>query len=188
MKWKIFLLCIFFLSGYSKAFPHIYKCIDPETGEIFFTNYKKLSLNEKCKLIIKERKNSSIKIPYEEWFEKIGKSFSLDPALLKAIAKVESSFNPKAISPKGALGLMQLMPSTIKSLRIKNPFDPVENLKGGAMYFKQLLDEFKDLSLALAAYHAGPKKVKAYKGIPPFPETQNFVKNVLHYYSIFKNK
>ncbi|HCE80507.1 MAG TPA: hypothetical protein DEQ05_07030, partial [Thermodesulfobacterium commune] len=71
---------------------------------------------------------------------------------------------------------------------VEDPYHPLENLKGGAKYLRMLIDEFQDLSLALAAYNAGPEKVKLYRGIPPYPETQSYVKNVLYYYSIFKNK
>ena len=88
--------------------------------------------------------------------------------LLQAIMKVESDFNPLAISKKGAMGLMQIMPQNIKTLRIKDPFNPRENIMGGACYFKQLLDRFDGkIKLALAAYHAGPNNVDRYKRIPP---------------------
>ncbi|MFN3568427.1 MAG: lytic transglycosylase domain-containing protein, partial [Caldimicrobium sp.] len=98
------------------------------------------------------------------------------------------NFNPKAVSPKGAMGIMQIIPSTAKLVGLSNPFDPVENIYGGAKYLKWLLDEFKDLKLSLAAYNAGPEAVKQYGGIPPYPETQNYVQNVLYYYNLYKNK
>ncbi|QER42790.1 lytic transglycosylase domain-containing protein [Thermodesulfobacterium sp. TA1] len=197
----IFNIIFWFLSGFSLA--HIYRCKDPETGEEFFTNSQKFLSTVSCQLVLKERpkilKNLSFKpsgtnfsfytkVPseYEEWFERIGRAFSLDPALLKAIAKVESSFNPRAVSPKGAMGIMQLMPQTARLVGVEDPYHPLENLKGGAKYLRMLLDEFQDLTLALAAYNAGPEKVKTYRGIPPYPETQNYVKNVLYYYSLFK--
>lgn len=188
---------------FNSSLAHIYKCINQETGEIFYTNLKEPFLNTRCELFVRERpkvfgykkpKSSGSSLlhelgkEYHEWFEKVGENFSIDPALLKAIAKVESSFNPQAISPKGALGLMQLMPETAKLVGVSDPFNPIENLKGAALYLKRLLEEFKDLSLALAAYNAGPEKVKLYRGIPPYPETQNYVKNVLYYYQLFRNK
>lgn len=177
----------------SKSFADIYQCEDLTTGEIFFTNLKNVFPDKHCRIYIKERPKKLVsKKPFYEykindkWFEEVGKNFSLDPALLKAIAKVESSFNPKAISPKGALGLMQLMPETAELVGVENPFDPLENLKGGALYLKKLLEEFGDLELALAAYNAGPEKVRTYGGIPPYPETQAYVKDVLYYYTLYR--
>ncbi len=176
---------------FSRCYADIYKCKDPVTGEIIFTN---LGIQGKlCKVYIKEPKknylNREIPSGYlkNRWFKEVGKAYSIDPALLKAIAKVESSFNPKAISPKGALGLMQLLPETAELVGVKNPLNPLENLKGAALYLKKLLDEFKDLPLALAAYNAGPEKVKAYRGIPPYPETRQFVRSVLYYYRLYRS-
>ncbi len=116
----------------------------------------------------------------EDLIAGIAQSNNLEPSLVKAIVSAESNFNPKAISNKGALGLMQLMPDTAKSLGVINPFNPEENVTGGVTYFKQLLSQFSgDLPLALAAYNAGPGAVKQHGGIPPFNETQNFVNKVL---------
>ncbi len=186
------LIFLFFLK-ISFCYADIYKCKDPVTGEIIFTNFKKGFQDKICQVYIKEPKKlhlkSRISSGYieEKWFEEVGKAYSIDPALLKAIAKVESSFNPKAISPKGALGLMQLLPETAKLVKVENPLDPLENLKGGALYLKKLLNEFKDLSLSLAAYNAGPEKVRAYGGIPPYPETKQFVQSVLYYYNLYRS-
>lgn len=110
------------------------------------------------------------------------KSKGLDPDWVKAVVKTESNFNPKAVSHKGAQGLMQLMPETAESLGVEDPFDPEENIKGGTDYLKNLLGKFKDKDLALAAYNAGPGAVKKYGGIPPYSETQNYVKKVNNYY------
>jgi len=118
--------------------------------------------------------------------ETYSKRYRLDPALVKAVVKVESGFNPKAISTKGAKGLMQIMPSTQKDLNLDLPFDPALNLKAGIKYLRSLLDKFKDLRLALAAYNAGPGAVKKYGGIPPYRETQNYVQKVLTLYRQFK--
>ena len=107
--------------------------------------------------------------------------------LILSLVKVESNFNPQALSPKGAMGLMQIMPSTANFLGIQNPFDPRENLEAGVRYFKTLLERFGDLSLALAAYNAGPKAVMDYQGIPPFPETRSFVNKVFGWFKKFSS-
>ena len=105
--------------------------------------------------------------------------YKLDPDLLKAVIARESSGNPAAVSKNGAKGLMQLIDSTAADLDVQNVFDPKENIFAGARYLKELLVEHKgDLGLALAAYNAGPGAVKLYKGVPPYPETQNYIRKV----------
>lgn len=116
---------------------------------------------------------------FEELIEHYAKKYDMDPKLVKKLVQVESNFNPHAVSPKGAMGLMQLMPETCRDLGVKNPFDVRENLEGGLRYLKGLMERFQDVRLALAAYNAGPGRVKEYGGIPPFPETQRFVRKVL---------
>jgi soluble lytic murein transglycosylase-like protein len=104
----------------------------------------------------------------------------LDPDLIRAIIQIESGGIPDARSAKGAIGLMQLMPETSSSLAVSNPFDPKANIQGGIRYLSRLLERFRgNLVLALAAYNAGPEKVERYGGIPPFPETRRYVRNVL---------
>lgn len=104
----------------------------------------------------------------------------LPPVLLEALVSVESSFNPSAVSSAGAQGLTQLMPATARSLGVTDPFDPNQNLSGGARYLAAMMREFKELPLALAAYNAGPGNVRRYGGIPPFTETQNYVRKVMN--------
>jgi soluble lytic murein transglycosylase-like protein len=115
-------------------------------------------------------------------FQEAASTYGVSANLLKAIAHAESNFNANAVSSAGAIGIMQLMPSTAASLGVSNSYDPRENIMGGAKLIAQLLDKYNgDTSLALAAYNAGSNSVDQYGGIPPFTETQNYVKTVLSY-------
>jgi hypothetical protein len=115
--------------------------------------------------------------------------YELDPALIKAIIMAESGNNPKAVSKRGAKGLMQLMPITAKSLGVEDIFDPEHNINAGVVYFKKMLNLFDgDVKLALAAYNAGSKKVRKYKGIPPFKATKIYIRKVFKYYELFKER
>lgn len=117
------------------------------------------------------------------YFEEAAEKYNVDANLLKAIAKQESNFNPSARSSAGAMGIMQLMPSTAKSLGITDAYNAHDNIMGGAQVIAQNLKKYNgDVSLALAAYNAGSGNVDKYGGIPPFKETQNYVKKVLAYY------
>jgi soluble lytic murein transglycosylase-like protein len=178
----------------------IYVYEDPETGEKFFSNIK-MGENARLYMVVATRnpfledpKNSAkdaslslnLSTKFDELFNEIARTYNLDPKLLHAIAKVESNYNPRAVSPKGALGVMQLIPSTARLVGVSDPFDPRENIHGGARYLRYLLDKFGDLTLALAAYNAGPKAVEAYGGIPPYAETQRYVRSVLSLYQRLK--
>ncbi len=111
----------------------------------------------------------------------------VDPAIIKAIIKAESRYNPKALSKRGAKGLMQLMPKTAKALGVKDSFNPVHNIDGGTKYFKELLTKFGGkMEYAIAAYNAGYTKVRKYKGIPPFRVTRKYVRKVIRYYEEYK--
>jgi len=113
----------------------------------------------------------------------------VDPAIIKAIIKAESGYNPKAVSKAGAKGLMQLMPRTAKSLGVKDIFSPEQNILAGVKYFKQLLNQFEgDIKLALAAYNAGSRKVRKYRGIPPFRTTRIYIKKVFKYHKEYTQK
>jgi soluble lytic murein transglycosylase-like protein len=113
----------------------------------------------------------------------VARRHGLDPALVLAVASVESAFAPQAVSPKGAQGIMQLMPATASDLGVKNAFDPEANLDGGSRYLAELIALYKgDLPKALAAYNAGPGAVKRHRGIPPYRETRAYVRKVLKRY------
>ena len=109
----------------------------------------------------------------------------VQPALVKAVIAAESSFDPGAVSRKGAQGLMQLMPQTAKDLGIADPLEPTDNVRGGTRYLRNMLDRYGDLSRAIAAYNAGPSAVDRYGGIPPYRETQDYVNRVLTYYRAY---
>ncbi len=115
-------------------------------------------------------------------FAEAAARYGVSEKLLKSVAKAESNFNPKAVSKAGAIGVMQLMPATARSLGVTDPYDARQNIMGGAKYLKENLDRFGgNVSLALAAYNAGPNAVQKYGGIPPYKETQNYVKTVTSY-------
>lgn len=108
---------------------------------------------------------------------------NVDPNLVRAVVKVESNFNPNAVSRKGAIGLMQLMPSTARQLKVKNPFDPEQNVDAGVRHLKQLLENYDgDIRLTLAAYNAGAGAVARSAGVPRFAETQNYVRRITNLY------
>ena len=126
-------------------------------------------------------RSSSSSVPYLDLIQQIAKSYDLNPELVKAVIKIESNFNAKAVSPKGAKGLMQLMPATAKRFGVTDVFDPEDNIRGGVKYLAFLFDEFgeQNLDLVLAGYNAGENAVHKYgKEIPPYKETQQYVKKV----------
>lgn len=119
----------------------------------------------------------------ENYFAEAAALYGVDIDLLKAVAKAESNFDPSATSKAGAMGIMQLMPDTASGLGIKDAYDAHDNILGGAKLLAEYIERYDgDLSLALAAYNAGPGNVDSYNGVPPFEETQNYVKKVLEYY------
>lgn len=125
----------------------------------------------------------------EEIFEEASKTYGVPVYLLKAVSQAESNFNANAVSSSGAVGIMQLMPETAAELGVDNAFDPEENIMGGAKYLAEKLTQYNgDIELALAAYNAGSGNVEKYGGIPPFEETQNYVKKVTAYMEEYKQK
>jgi soluble lytic murein transglycosylase len=124
---------------------------------------------------------------YDRIIKEASRRHGIDFCLVKAIIQAESSFNPRAVSKKGARGLMQIMPENFPALNIKDPFDPQQNIMGGTRYFRSLYDRYQGkLALSLSAYNAGPTIVDRYKRIPPIPETERYVEKVMRYYRHFK--
>ena len=125
---------------------------------------------------------------YSPYVAAVAREHRLDPALVHAVISAESAYNPQAVSRAGAMGLMQLMPATAKRFGVNNPFDPVANMRGGARYLRILLDQFKNVNLAVAAYNAGEGAVSRYGNrIPPYEETQTYVSRVLRFYHHYRN-
>jgi len=124
---------------------------------------------------------------YDHWILCASIKYALDPALVKAVIHAESRFDPLAISPKGAVGLMQIDPNTAKGMGITDPFNPKHNIYGGVRYLRELLDAFEgDNHLALAAYNAGPTQVLRHNGIPPFKDTKKYISKVFRYQTYYK--
>lgn len=117
--------------------------------------------------------------PFNDIISAAARKEGLDENLVKAVVEAESNFNPKAVSSAGAKGLMQLMDGTAKALGVKDPFDPVANVKGGVKFLRSMLDKFGSVPLALAAYNAGPGAVERYGGVPPYNETKVYVNKVI---------
>jgi soluble lytic murein transglycosylase-like protein len=126
---------------------------------------------------------------YNSIIEKYAGDYHLDASLIKSIIATESGFNPKAVSPKGARGLMQLMPATAEQLGVSNSFDPEQNIEGGVKYLRSLMNSFNDdIALSLAAYNAGESRVQRLGKIPPIKETQNYVQSVTKLYEKSKSE
>lgn len=124
---------------------------------------------------------------YDRYIDEAAALHGVDFPLLKAVIRAESAFDPKAVSRKGALGLMQIMPENLDSFRVYDPFDPWQNIMGGTRYLKALLQRFDgQIPLALAAYNAGPRAVDTHRGIPPFQETEAYVRRVMKFFHLYK--
>jgi len=158
----------------------IYTFVD-ETGVVHFTN---VPSDNRFKLFLGEERHRG---KFDQYIRRAADRFGVDPLLVKAVIKIESDFNHKAISNKGAKGLMQLMPDTINDMDVRDPFSPRENINGGTRYLGWLLQIFEgDVELALAGYNAGPNRVRELGRIPRIPETRRYVKKVISTYRRLK--
>lgn len=189
---NILICCIIYIliTPVVSVYADIYMYLDEE-GVMHFTNAPTSNQYE-YKIYLREKPSRSVSLystdKYDHFISDASAQYGLDFPLLKAIIKAESDFNPRAISKKGAMGLMQIMPDNFKLLDLEDPFDPWENIKAGARYFKHLYERFNGkLALSLAAYNAGPTVVDQYNSIPPFQETKEYVRRVLKYYRNFKS-
>ena len=181
------IIAFFTLFFCSFASADIYRYKD-EKGVWHFTNVKS---DKRYKLYLRTypRKSNQYILAYEGIIKQAASRFRVEYPLIKAVIKAESDFNHKAVSHKGAQGLMQLMPDTAEDMKVGDPFNPEENIFGGTRYLGMLLERYKNnKKLALAAYNAGPEAVEAYSGIPPYPETQSFVEKVLYYYNHYNSR
>ncbi len=188
------LFCLFFSNSLSWA--GIYRYVD-EKGVIHFTNCPR---DPKFKLYIRESRedvgddnhsSSGVYIrdsnQYDSLISEYSKKYGVDFALIKAMIRAESGFNPLAVSKKGAKGLMQLMPQTALRMNVTDIFNPRENIEGGVRYFKYLLTLFNnDIRLSLAAYNAGENLVSELRSIPPYQETIEYIKRVISFYQSYK--
>jgi soluble lytic murein transglycosylase len=178
-----FLSALLLING-SAAMAEIYKYTDAR-GVMHFTN---MPTSPKYRPVV-TGKQSSVSFgssfndrQYDHIIRMLCREHQMDFALIKAVIKAESAFNPRAVSRKGAQGLMQLMPDTARDLMVDDPFDPYDNLQGGVRYLRQMLDTFDgDVTLAVAAYNAGPGAVQDSNAVPPYPETRTYVRRVLQY-------
>ncbi|MDA8079797.1 MAG: lytic transglycosylase domain-containing protein [Nitrospiraceae bacterium] len=198
-KVLIVLLCVVFSSP--SVFADVYKYID-ENGVVCYTDApllkkaetvhrEKQSANREKRPAGRFRKSappasSTPSADYHGYVASTASKYEIEPELIQAVIKTESNGNHRAVSRKGAMGLMQLMPSTAVDMNVINPFNPEENIEGGTRYLRYLLEKFNgNITLALAAYNAGPRTVEKYGSVPPIYETKEYVKKVL---SLYKGK
>lgn len=172
-------------SGMSAAGEDVHYVV--ENGRLVFTNTPRRDSRpvpgfEPLRAARSSSSASPARLPttiYDTFIERVAEEEGLTPELIKAVALVESGFNPRAVSPKGAQGLMQLMPATAAAYGVSDAFDPLENLGAGARHLRSLLDEFNgDVTLALAAYNAGSGAVRRHGGVPAYRETRDYVSKV----------
>lgn len=187
MMWILFIALSLVFSIGADSWADIYRYID-DSGVVCYTD---APLNRKAEKVMrteppvlqKDGYNAAVQRDFHSIVVDKASKYEMDPSLVHAVIKTESNGNPRAVSKKGAMGLMQLMPTTASDLAVRNPFDPEENIDGGTRYLKYLIERFNgDLTLALAAYNAGPKTVEKTGSVPQITETKQYVKRVLSLY------
>jgi soluble lytic murein transglycosylase len=175
---RIFFVSLILLCIASAVNADIYKFVDGN-GVTHFTNIPRGDEYRKVISASTEQSGGS----FDPIIQQKSRKYDIDPSIIRALISAESSWDVHAISNKGAIGLMQLMPATARDMKIKNPFDPEQNIEGGTRYLRMLLDRFNgNMELAVAAYNAGPAAVEKSGGIPLFSETRKFVRNVISSY------
>lgn len=185
--WPALLLTCGALFGATSVFASSFRFVDQE-GVVHFTNapadprYRRLSGSAGADASLL-RAPEGFNGRYHTLISEAAARYGVDPGLVEAVIRMESGFDPWAVSPKGAQGLMQLMPRTASSLGVRDAFNPRQNIDGGVRHLRHLMDRYAgNLPLALAAYNAGDEAVRWYRGIPPYPETQQYVRKIVQLY------
>lgn len=183
--WAVALTLAVSLSVDAPVQADIYRYVD-KNGVWHFTNIK---TDSRYRIFVPSSRKALGKYldDYRGIIEQASAQFGIEPHFIRAVIKAESGFDHRAVSSKGAQGLMQLMPGTAGDMEVSDPFDPEDNIFGGVRYLSLLLKRFKNNKiLALAAYNAGPNTVESYNGVPPFRETREFVNRVMRYYETYQ--
>ena len=193
------------LSGTAASFADIYSREDPD-GTIHFTNQRPQGKDRrKYKVYLKTPPNRRarpgvVPVParstdplrysrYDASIVEASKTFSIPVPFIRAVIRVESDYDPRVVSVAGAEGLMQLMPGTARRMKVRDSFDPHDNIMGGTRYLRYLANMFGgDMVLTIAGYHAGEGAVRKYRGVPPYTSTQGYIKRVLKYYNHYKSR
>lgn len=188
------------LSYANRAKADIYEYVDAE-GVVHYTNVPPRNQKNWKRVVFEGRKSRAVKTPktkrdkspdryrrYDAYIAEAARLYQLPEAFLRAVMHVESDYDPNVVSVDGAMGLMQLMPFTAEKMGVLDPFDPRQNILGGARFLRILANQWKgDLVLTVAAYNAGPGAVERYKGVPPYSETRRYVNRVLTHYYAYRN-